>query len=135
MFSSNQSCLCACDHVYIDTAFCFLAGSLIEKEVFKQHYDKLASILPVANILHKLVPEGIITTDDIEEINDEPRSKVKASFILNKINRSLEADAKNSFYALLDIMEECGNDDVKSIVIDMRRMLMTGELIVTRPTI
>ena len=60
---------------------------------------------------------------------------MKASFILNKIDRSLEADAKNSFYALLYIMEECGNDDVKSIVIDMRRMLMSGELVVTRPTI
>ena len=98
--------------------------------MFKQYYEKLASILPVANILHKLVPEGIITTGDIEEINDKPRSKEKASFILNKIDRSLEADANNSFYALLDIMEECGNDDVKSIVINMRRMLMTGELIV-----
>ena len=72
--------MCACDHVYIDTIFCFLTGSLIEKEVFKQYYDKLASILPVANILHKLVPEGIISTDDIEEINDEPRSKSEGIF-------------------------------------------------------
>ena len=100
--------------------------------MFKQYYNRLASILPVANILHKLVSVKILSTGDIEEIDKEPRSKVKASFILNKIDGSLEAGAKNSFYDLLDIMEEFGNDDVKSILIDMKRTLMTGELIVTR---
>ena len=42
----------------------------------------VASILPVANILHKLVPEGIITTEDIKEINDKP-CKVKRKGIFN----------------------------------------------------
>ena len=102
--------------------------------MFKQNYGKLANILPVTNILHKLIPEGIITTGDIEEINDKPRSKDKALFILNKIDRSLEADVKKSFNVLLDVMEECGNDDVRDIVIDMRRTLMNGELTVNDHT-
>ena len=102
--------------------------------MFKQNYGKLANILPVTDILHKLIPEGIITTGDIEEINDKPRSKDKALFILNKIDRSLEADVKNSFNVLLDVMEECGNDDVRDIVIDMRRTLMNGELTVNSHT-
>ena len=94
--------------------------------MFKQNYGKLANILPVTNILHNLIPEGIITTGDIEEISNKPRSKDKALFILNKIDRSLEADVKNSFNVLLDVMEECGNDDVRDIVIYMRRTLMNG---------
>ena len=114
-----MSCLILCE------------GACREKEVLKIFYGKLAKIFPINSILHELIPAGIITTDDMDDISHMPRQKDKASFILNKIDRSLEADVKNSFYTLLDAMEECGNDDVRDIVKDIRRTLMTGELIST----
>ena len=78
------------------------------------------------------MPVGIISQDDVAEINSNsmPRPKDKASFILNKIGSSLEAGYKGNFYALLDIMEGYCNGDVIEAVIDIRRALMTGELIV-----
>ena len=54
------------------------------------------------------------------------RSKDKTLFILNKIDGSLGAHSKNSFNVFLNIMEECGNDDVRDIMIKMRRTLMIG---------
>ena len=59
--------------------------------------------------------------------------EIKHCLYLTKLT-SLEADVKNSFNVLLDIMEECGNDDVRDIVIDMRRTLMNGELTVNSHT-
>ena len=110
--------------------YLFCKGTCREKEVLKTFYGKLAKIFPIS-ILHELVPAGIITTDDMDDISHIPKRKDKASFILNKIDRSLEADVKKSFYTLLDAMEECGNDDVKHIVKDIRRTLMIGELLIS----
>ena len=93
-------------------------------------HGKLANILPATNILHKLIPEGIISTGDIEEISDKPSLRDKVLFILT----SLKADAKNSFNVLRNIMEVCGNDYVRDIVIDVRRTLMTGEVTVNDHT-
>ena len=93
-------------------------------------YGKLAKIFPIDSILHELVSAGIITIDDMDDIKHIPRPKDRAAFILNKIDRSLEADVKNSFYTLLDAMEQCGNNDVRDIVRDIRMTLMTGELII-----
>ena len=103
-------------------------GTGREKEVLKIFYGKLAKIFPIS-IIHKLVPAGIITIDDVDDICHIPRPKEKASFILDKIDKSLEADINNSFNTLLDAMEECGNDDVRDIVKDIWRTLMIGELI------
>ena len=113
------------DHLLIS----FLAGNLIEKEIFRSYYHTLVNILPVGNILYQLVPVGIISEDDVAEINSMPRPTDKASFLLNKICRHLEAGYKDNFYKLLDIMEGCCNDDVREVGIDIRRALMTGELI------
>ena len=100
----------------------------MEREVLTTFYDKLVCILPVESISSKLVSARIITTDDIEKINNtDILSKKKASFILKIIDRSLEAGVTDSFYILLDLMEEHGNVDVKGLVRDIRRALMTGK--------
>ena len=115
---------------FVVAIFLSYSGNLIEKKIFISHYRKLVNILPVENILHELVTVEIISPGDVEEINHMPRSRAKASFILNKIDSSLEAGYKDNFYTLLDIMEGCCNDDVREAVIDIRSALMTGELIV-----
>ena len=96
--------------------------------MFGSFYDKLVNILPVDNIHHKLVPVGILTTGDIQEISHMARSESKAAFILQKIDSLLQAGTTDSFYKLLKVMETSLNDDVKGLVGDMRRALVTGEL-------
>lgn len=102
------------------------SGSCMEREVLKTFYHDLVCILPVESILFKLIPQRIITTDDIEKIKHiYILPKEKASYILNIIDRSLEAGVTDSFYILLDLMEEHDNVDVKGLVKDIRRTLMT----------
>ena len=69
--------------------------------------------------------------DDIQELNNMPRDKSKALFILKSVDSSLGAGVTNNFYKLLDIMEESDNPDVKAIVRDIRRALVTGEYLTT----
>ena len=66
--------------------------------------------LPVKSLLNQLVCEEIITFDEEEEIASIPTSTKKASFVLRKIARSLEAGITCSYYALLTIMKNHGGD-------------------------
>ena len=70
----------------------------------------MASILPVKSLSHHLVSTGIITVDEEEEIMNITTSKEKASFVLRKIARSLEAGVTQSFYTLLRIMKKHDGD-------------------------
>ena len=81
-----------------------------EYKVLKASYDKLASILPVKSLSHHLVSTGIITVDEEEEIMSITLSREKASFVVRKIARSLEAGVTQSFYTLLTIMKGHGGD-------------------------
>ena len=78
--------------------------------MFKASYAKLANVLPVKSLSNQLVSEEIITFDEEEEIASIPTSKEKASFVLRKIARSLEAGITRSYYALLTIMKDHGGD-------------------------
>ena len=72
--------------------------------------------------------------DDIQEIDHMPRDKSKGTFILKSVDNSLGADATDNFYKLLNIMKGLHNDDVKAIVRDIERALVTGEhLIMMNP--
>jgi len=78
--------------------------------VLTRYFDKLVNILPVPEIVYKLISSRIITADDEEEIQSKPRSKEKASFVLKKITRSLEVGITQSFSKVLAIMEEHEGD-------------------------
>ena len=78
--------------------------------MLKASYAKLANVLPVKSLSNQLVSEEIITFDEEEEIASIPISKEKASFVLRKIARSLEAGITRSYYALLTIMKDHGGD-------------------------
>lgn len=85
----------------------YFAETIREKEVFDRFYDRLIKILPVKNILHRLVPAEIITLDDIEEISGLEN---KSSHVLEIIAKSLEAGITRSFYKLIEILNNCGGD-------------------------
>ena len=74
--------------------------------MFHEYFDELANILPVNNVINKLISAKIITTDDSEEVKGLSKSQDKASFVLNVIAKSLKAGFTDDFYSLLRIMEE-----------------------------
>ena len=84
---------------------CFI-GNAKEFKVFREYSDELANILPVNNIMNKLIAAQIITYDDSEEIKGLPKSKDRASSVVNKVAKSLQAGITDDFYSLLRIMEE-----------------------------
>ena len=47
----------------------------------------------------------------LEEISNKRRPKDKVSLVVKKCQVSKGKCYKNSFYTLLNTMEECGNDD------------------------
>lgn len=64
--------------------------------------------MPIQNILPKLIAAEIITYSDREEIDSRPKTQDKASFVLNLVDKSLQADNKQYFYSLLNIMKKYG---------------------------
>ena len=76
--------------------------------MFKKYYDKLSKILPITNILNKLISKEIITHSDREEINGISRLQDKTSKVLGIVYTALEAGYTDHFYSLLTIMEEYG---------------------------
>ena len=90
--------------------FCYYIGNFKELEVFRSFYKMLANILPAKNISPDLISASIITIGDSEEIAAITKSKDRASFVLDKVARSLEVGITCSFYSLLTIMDVYGGD-------------------------
>ena len=84
----------------------YFIGNSKESKVLREYNDELANILPVNNIMSKLIAEQIITRDDKEEIKGLAKSKDRASHVLDIVAKSLKADITDDFYSLLRIMEE-----------------------------
>ena len=74
--------------------------------MLREYSDELANILPVDNIMNKLISAKIITYDDSEGIKGLSKSKDRASSVVNKVAKSLQAGITDDFYSLLRIMEE-----------------------------
>ena len=100
-----------------------LFTGVIEHEIFKRFYLKLIKILPTSNILYKLVSARILSLDDSEEITSKTRSTEKASYILNRVAKSLEIGITFSFYTLLGVLEEEGGD-VTLLVNEIKKALI-----------
>ena len=100
--ASVLKCNCSYDSIVICAHFI----GVLEYEVFYKPYEKLSEILPVSNIINKLISAKIITFDDSEVIRSEPRSQYKAIFVLNIVAKSLKLDVVDDFYSLLRIMED-----------------------------
>ena len=94
--------------------FCVLIGNSKNKyAVLRKYSDELANILPVNNIMNKLISANIITYDDMEEIKSLPKSRDKASFVLSLVAKSLQAGITDDYDSLLRIMDEHGGAAAK----------------------
>ena len=92
---------------FSNTYVCALyVGNAKEFKIFREYSDELANILPVNNIMNKLIAAQIITHDDSEEIKGLAKSKDRASHVLDIVAKSLKAGITDDFYSLLRIMEE-----------------------------
>ena len=86
--------------------YVYFIGNSKECKVFDEYFNELANILPVSNIINKLIAAKIIKIDDAEEIKAQPKSQDKAFSVLRKIDSSLKTGITDDFYSLLRIMEE-----------------------------
>ena len=77
--------------------------------MLEKYFNKLANILRYDDIYPKLISAEIITLKDDEKI-DQMTTTEKTTYVLRKIARSLQSRITNSFYTLLQIMEDNGGD-------------------------
>ena len=82
-----------------------------EHEVFIQYYSKLTSILQVDLTPH-FVTAKIITLSDEDEITKASTTSHRAAMkmLLKPVSSSLETGYTTSFYKMLEIMQQHGND-------------------------
>ena len=69
-----------------------------EYKVFLLYSDKLATVLPIHNMLSKLIRSEIITFSDSEVIDGLPKSQSKALLVLNLVEKSLLVNKNDYFY-------------------------------------
>jgi len=94
-----------------------------EREIFYNRFADLSSVLgqDAVNLLPSLVKERIITTNDKVEIENEPSPAKKASKVLNYISGPLEADRKEGFEKLLQIMVNKGTLATQELAKDIMK--------------
>ena len=95
--------------------FLFTGNEILEKRVFLKHYHDLVAILPNANLSQYFVSSSIITIADDHNISSSNDRHHKAVTLLNPIAAALETGYTPSFYKMLEIMKEYGNEPVKAL--------------------
>jgi len=96
--------------------------------VLIDNYSKLVDSLSAKKLTHHFVSHKIISLKDEEEILGPTTSTIRANtLVLNKIANPLKAAFKNCtdcFYKFLDIIEDHGSFDNKSLILSIRHQLL-----------
>ena len=79
------------------------------------------------------VDRGIITTDDLEEIQTFTRSSDKVGFLLRNIVHQLRAQFTDGFYYMLDIMKAYGLMSTQELASEILRQLNTSPNLSVEP--
>ena len=91
-----------------------------EKEIFTKCYASLCKTLTdVNNLLPYFVEKGIITFNDVEEINASKIKSERIEKLLSHISGPLESGDAKGFHTMLTILKENGNQSTKDLA---RRM-------------
>ena len=91
-------------------------------EVALSYYDQLLPVIPVDEVLVKLIPKRIINLDDKQLIKAEKTSKKQAEYLLdNYILKRIQTGEDRILFILLEAMRESGKCDslVKKIYKDL----------------
>ena len=92
--------------------------------VFQQYYSKLFDCLPVKDLSHYLVSQGVITLMDSEDITSLTTSKNQAAeMLMHRVSLSLQDGNAAPFTKLLDVMQKHGNDAIVTLSSEILRLL------------
>ena len=81
-------------------------------QVALSYYDQLISVIPVDEVVVKLIPKRIINLDDKQLIKAEKSKKSQAEYLLdNYILKRVYSGEEDVLYALLEAMKESGKCD------------------------
>ena len=95
-------------------------------EVALTYYEQLLPVIPVDDVVVKLIPKRIINFDDKQLIKAEKSSRRQAEYLLdNYIMKRIQGGDEDVFYILLDAMRESGkcNNLVKKIYASLGKSL------------
>ena len=95
-----------------------------EYEVFICYYSQIVNSLSVETLSPYFVSHNIITAAEQLEILGVLSPIKAAGLLLTKISCALDADITEDFYNFLDIIEQYGSSDSKTVITAMRKKLL-----------
>ena len=95
-----------------------------EYEVYICYYSQIVNTLPVETLSPHFVAHNIILPAEQLEISSVPSPIKAAGLLLTKISYALDAGITKGFYKLLDINEQYGSIDSKTVTTAMRKRLL-----------
>ena len=102
--------------------------------VLRENYSLFCNTLTDVNHLSAyFVDRGIITTDDLEEIQTFTRSSDKIGFLLRNIVHQLRAQFTDGFYYMLDIMKAHGLMSTQELASEILRQLNPSPILSVKP--
>ena len=116
---------------FIISAFCYLISPSVldewisaEYEVLIQHYSQIVDSFHAKPLSPYFVARNVISLEDQQEIFSLASSKKAASYLLSRVHPSLRAGINQTFYVFLDITDQYGSAECKTISMVMRRKLL-----------
>lgn len=113
-------------HIHIH-AVCYIFVSIdlsVEYEVFIEFFSQIVDVIPAVALSGHFVQENIISPQDQLEIFKVTLPINAAGLLLNKISIPLKGGNNKIFYKFLDITEQHGNIDSKTLIDDIRKTLL-----------
>ena len=92
--------------------------------MFIHYYSQLVCCISAKALSPYLVTENIISDQDYQEILTVTSHIKAASLLLSKISFALKANFNEGFYKFLDITEQHGNIESKTIATAIRKKLL-----------
>ena len=98
-----------------------------EFEAFVFYYSQIVNSLPAEALSPYFVAHNIISPAEQMEICGIHSPIKAAGLLLSSISRSLSAELTGDFYKFLDIIEQHGNSDSKTVTIAIRKKLLKSQ--------
>lgn len=102
---------------------------LKEELVFNKHFPKLCNaIIDIDKLLPYFIPENVISTDDLDEINAVPSTKkTRVQKLMSYISGPLKGGNTQPFYTMLRIMEDYGNQATEQLAKQIRSAIINDD--------
>ena len=113
-------------YTYVPTNLCFVLPteeSSAEYEIFVEYYSQIVCCISAKTLSPHFVTENIISPAEEREICSVPSPIKAAGLLLSKVSLALNAGITKDFHKLLDIIEQYGNIDSKTVTTTIRKKL------------